>query len=97
MTTPMSCSISSSETPALVADLAQQRRSAPSALARVEPGGRLVEAEQFRAGAQRAGDLQPALIAIGQLAGGIVGAVDQAGHAQPVAGGLDRGPLGAAR
>ena len=54
------------------------------ALARVETGGRLVEAEQRGLGAHRARDLEPALVAIGQIAGGIVGAVEQIDPLQPV-------------
>ncbi len=46
--------------------------------ARVEAGGRLVEAEQHRVGAHGAGDFEPALRAVGQVAGRIVGAVDRA-------------------
>ena len=48
------------------------------AFARVEAGGRLVEAEQHRIGAHGAGDLEPPLGAVGQVAGRIVGAVDEA-------------------
>ena len=44
------------------------------ALARIEAGRRLVEAEQHRIGAHGARDLEPALGAIGQVAGRIVGA-----------------------
>ena len=65
-------------------------------LARVEAGGGLVEAEQRRIGAHRAGDLEPTLRAVRQLAGGIVGAVDQADLVEPVLGALDRGALGGA-
>ena len=59
----------------LVADEAQQLVQL-GGFARVEAGGRLVEAEQRRVGAHGAGDLQPALGAIGQVAGRVVGAVD---------------------
>ena len=54
--------------------------------ARVEAGGRLVEAQHDGPCAHGAGDLQPALVAIGKVAGGIVGAVDEAGLLQPVGG-----------
>ena len=64
------------------------------ALARIEAGGRLVEAEQHRIGAHGAGDLEPALRAVGQLAGRIVGALDQADAVEPVARLVDRGALG---
>ena len=66
-------------------------------LARVEAGGRLVEAEQHRVGAHGARDLEPPLRAIGQLAGRIVGAVDQADLVEPVLGPLDRRAPRAAR
>ena len=49
------------------------------AFARIEAGGRLVEAEQHRVGAHRARDLEAALRAVGQVAGRIVGAVDADG------------------
>ena len=56
--------------------MAQQQLVELGAFARVEAGGRLVEAEQHRIGAHGARDLEPALRAIGQIAGRIVGAVD---------------------
>ena len=46
-----------------------------SLLGRVEAGGRLVEQQQLRLGRHRPGDLEPALVAVGQVAGGVVGAV----------------------
>ena len=66
--------------------------SCPSsaALARVQAGRRLVEAEQHRIGAHGARDFEPALVAIGQVAGGIVGAVDQTDGVEPAHGFLDR-------
>ena len=53
---------------AVVADRADQVHQVVL-LGRVEAGGRLVEAQQLRVGGQRAGDLQPALVAVGQVAG----------------------------
>ncbi len=44
----------------------------------LSPGSRLVQQQQSRPGAERAGDLQPALLAVGQAAGGDVGASHQA-------------------
>ena len=83
ITTLMSCSISSTPTPSLVADRHQQlvelRR-----FARVEAGRRLVEAEQPRLGAHGARDLEPPLRAVGQLAGRPVGVGHQADALQPV-------------
>ena len=67
----------------LVANEAEQRVEF-GRLARVEAGGRLVEAEEHGIGAHGAGDLQPALGAIGQVPGRVVGAVDQADPLQPI-------------
>ena len=67
------------------------------AFARIESGRRLVEAEQHRVGAHRARDFEPALRAIGQVAGRIVGARDQIrSRSSQYARILDRGPFGAA-
>ena len=52
--------------------------------ARIEAGGRLVEAEEERLGAHGAGDLEPALGAIGQVAGRVVGALDEVDLLEPV-------------
>ena len=64
------------------------------ALARIEAGRRLVEAEQHRIGAHGAGDFEPPLRAIGQFAGRIVGALDQADAVEPRARLVDRRALG---
>ena len=85
----MSCSISRIEVPCS-SRIEQQQLVELGALARVEAGGRLVEAEQHRVGAHGARDLEPALRAVGQVAGRIVGAVDQADAVEPVARLLDR-------
>ena len=53
-------------------------------LARIEAGGRLVEAEQHRLGAHGARDLQAPLGAVGQVAGRIVRAVDEPDALEPV-------------
>jgi hypothetical protein len=79
----MSCSISRMRA-AAVRGSAQQRGELLG-LARVEAGGRLVEAEQHRVGAHGARDLEPPLLAIGQGAGGVVGALDQAGRSSQCA------------
>ena len=63
-------------------------------LAQIEPGRRLVEAEQHRLGAHGACDFEPPLAAIRQLAGGIVGAVGEPGPLEPIAGLLDRSAFG---
>ena len=55
------------------------------AFAIVEAGGGFVEAQQHRVGTHGAGDLEPALRAVGQRAGGIVGAVGEADAIEPVA------------
>ena len=54
-------------------------------LARVEARGRLVEAQQHRIGAHGADDLEPPLVAVGQIAGRIVGPVEQADAVEPEA------------
>ena len=90
ITTDMSCSISRIELRVLVADRHGASRQL-GALARIEPGGRLIEAEQHRLGAHGAGDFQPALRAIGQFAGRIVGARGQADPVEPIARLVDRG------
>ncbi len=79
----------------LVADHVEQRVELER-LAGVEAGGGFVEAEHHRVGAHRAGDLETALRAIGQFAGGIVGALGEADLLQPVFGALDRLALGGA-
>ncbi len=56
----------------------------------IQAGRGLVEAEQDGIGAHGAGDLEPALCAVGQLAGRVVGAVGEADLVQPVLGELDR-------
>ena len=72
--TDMSCSISRTEIGMLVADEHFSSSLSSALLARVEAGRRFVEAEQHRVGAHGARDLEPALLAIGQVAGEIVGA-----------------------
>ncbi len=74
--------------------MARSRRVEHGAFARVEAGGRLVEAQQHRVGAHGAGDLQAALVAVGQRAGRIVGAVRQLDAIEPIAGDVDRRRLG---
>ena len=69
----MSCSISSIET-SCSSRIAQDQVVELGAFARIEAGRRLVEAEQHRVGAHGARDLEPPLVAIGQVAGRIVGA-----------------------
>ena len=64
-------------------------------LAGVKPGGGLVEAEQHRRGAHGARDFEPPLIAIGQVAGGIVGAIQKADFAEPIGRALNGVLLGA--
>ena len=67
ITTLMSCSIKQKRDAFLLADR-EQKLVQPLALARIEARGGLVEAEQQRPRAHRARDLEPALVAIGQLA-----------------------------
>ena len=56
----------------------QQQRIEVGAFARIEAGGRLVKAKQHGIGAHRARDFEPPLVAIGQIARRIVGAIEQA-------------------
>ena len=62
----MSCSISSSVVPC--SRMRAQQRDQRVGFGRVHPGGRLVEQQQARFTRQRAGDLDPALVAVGQAA-----------------------------
>ena len=71
----MSCSMTTTARP-LVADLEDQLLGLPGLL-RVHAGGRLVEQEQLRVGGQRPGDLQPPLVAVGQVAGEVLGRAGQ--------------------
>ncbi len=52
----------------------------------IEAGRRLVEAQKLRTGAHCARDLEAPLRAIGQVAGRIVGTIDEIGLLQPVPG-----------
>ena len=54
------------------------------AFARIEAGGRLVETQQHRFGTHRARDLEAALVAVRQIAGGIVGARGQTRLVEPI-------------
>ena len=75
---PRSCRARSAGSRPLVSSRIGASSSLSSAaLARVETRRRLVEAEQHGFGAHGARDLEPALGAVGQVAGRIVGAVDQ--------------------
>ena len=67
-----------------------------SDFARVEAGGGLVEAQQHRIDAHCAGDLQPALRAVRELAGGIVGALQETDLVEPIFGAFNRPGLGGA-
>ena len=78
----------------LVADGAQEFVEF-RALAVVEAGGRLVEAKQHRIGAHGAGDFEPALGAVGQGAGGVVGARGEADAVEPISCLVDGGGFGA--
>src|SRR4051812_18431956 len=60
------------------------------AFARVEAGGRLVEAKQRWVRAHGARDLEPALGPIGQVAGRVVGPVEKVDLVEPIACLLDR-------
>ncbi len=72
---------------------AEQERVQIRRFARIEARGGLVEAQQHRVRAHRAGDLQPTLVAVGQAARGLVGAIDQIDALEPGFGLLDGGLL----
>ena len=61
-----------------------------SELFRIEAGGRLVEAEQFRSSTHGAGDFEATLVAIGQRAGRLVGTMGQLRLVEPELRQLDR-------
>ena len=81
MTTLMSCSMREQTSHRSDANGAQQRVEF-GALARVEASCGLIETEQHGIGAHGARDLEAALVAIGQVAGGIVGARGEARSAR---------------
>ena len=95
MTTLMSCSISRMPMPCSLR-IDRKQLVELVGFARIEAGGGFVEAEEHGLGAHGAGDLEPALCAIGEVAGGIIGAVDQADLVEPVLRNFDRLSLGAA-
>ena len=66
-TTFMSCSISSTVRPRSSRILRTNAVNA-ARLLRVHAGGRLVEQQQLRLGRERPGDLEPALVAVGEVA-----------------------------
>ena len=63
----------------------RKKRVEFGAFAIVQPGSRLVEAQQHRVGAHGAGDFEPPLRAVGEGARRIVGAVGKADAIEPVA------------
>ena len=67
----------------------QQQLAQFIAFARVQSGGWLVEAEQDGFGAHRACDLEPPLVAVGQVACCIVGAGREPNTVEPVACAID--------
>ena len=73
-----------------------QQRGQRVALTRVEAGGWLVQAEQDWGSAHGARNLQPALIAVGEGAGRVVGAGEQVDPLEPRAGACEGQPLGPA-
>ena len=76
MTSSMSCSISTTVRPASrIWRISCDERLL---LGRVEAGGRLVEQQHLRLRGERPGDLEAALVAVGQVAGGLVGAARDA-------------------
>src|ERR1700704_1155223 len=72
----------------------EQQFAQCGALARIQSGGGLIEAQQCGLGAHRARDFETALIAVRQVAGGIVGAIEQADAVEPERCLIDRALLG---
>ena len=89
ITTPMWCSINSTEVPC-VSRRKRNSRLSSAGFAEVQTGRRLVETEQQRIGAHRPRDLEPSLRAIGQVTRGIVGAFDEPYLLQPIGGPVQR-------
>ena len=75
---------------AAVDDLAQVAAE-HDRLLRVEPGGRLVEAEQLRAGRQCSGDGDELALALGELGGRRLGEVAEAEHLERLVDGVGAG------
>ena len=69
----------------LVAQAADEVDPSVAGLAAVHAGGRLVEEQQLRLRGQRAGDLQPALVAVRQVARPGIRAIAQADESQQLA------------
>jgi hypothetical protein len=67
---------------------AQQQFAKRHLLGGVHPGRRFIQRQQARIGGQRAGNLQPPLVAVGEVAGAVVGELRNAGVVQPVPGQL---------
>ena len=59
-------------------------------IAWIEAGSGLIKTEQCGLCAHRSGDFEPALVAIGQITGGVIGARHQIDAFQPCARKVDR-------
>src|SRR5437879_4427628 len=75
---------------ALIGADREQQLAQCGTFTRVQSGGRLVEAEKCGFGAHRARDFETALIAIRQIAGGVVGAVKEPDAVEPKPRRIDR-------
>jgi hypothetical protein len=76
ITTDMSCSISRIGVPVLGLDRLEEGGEVGPTSRGLRPAARLVQAQQHGLRAHGARDLEPALGAVGQVAGRIVGALD---------------------
>ena len=92
ITSFMSCSMSRMPSENCVAQLADQHHQV-RLLPGVHPRRGLVEQQHLGPRAQRAGDLQPALLAVGQVARLLVAAVRQAHHLEQLLGALGESSL----
>ena len=86
----MSCSISRI-VDAVATDVVEQPLQRLR-LGRVHAGGGLVEREQLGLGRERAGDLEPPLVAVGEMLGEIVGALGDADVLEQLVGRASRSP-----
>ncbi|CAM5688113.1 hypothetical protein SGLAM104S_03389 [Streptomyces glaucescens] len=88
----MSCSMTRTAMP--LSRIAEDQFLGGPGLLRVHAGGRLVEEEQARLARQRPGDLQLALLTVGQVAGEVVGLGGETGELQEFHGPFARLLLG---
>ena len=93
MTTFMSCSISRIVRPSSVAQRAHEVRSARRVSSGFMPAVGSSSRSSLAVGGQRAGDLEPALVAVGQVAGQSLARLAEADQVQQLAAALERAAL----